>query len=90
MSKRIDEGAARAGRDPSDIRRLYNVSGTITGGPVRERLHGPPDHWIETLTGLVLELGFDTFIFSSPDDVLGQIERFAKEVAPGVREATSG
>ena len=46
--------------------------------------------WIETLTGFVLELGFTDLIFSPADDVLGQIERFAQEVAPGVREAVSG
>jgi alkanesulfonate monooxygenase SsuD/methylene tetrahydromethanopterin reductase-like flavin-dependent oxidoreductase (luciferase family) len=89
MAKRIEEGAARAGRDPSAIRRVYNVKGTIAGGSVRERLNGPPDHWIETLTGLALELGFDSFIFWPQEDVLGQIERFAQEVAPGVREAVS-
>jgi alkanesulfonate monooxygenase SsuD/methylene tetrahydromethanopterin reductase-like flavin-dependent oxidoreductase (luciferase family) len=89
MSKRIHEGAARAGRDPSAIRRLYNVKGTIADGPVRERLHGPPDHWIETLTGFVLELGFDSFVLWPDDDVLGQVERFAQEVAPGVREAVA-
>jgi alkanesulfonate monooxygenase SsuD/methylene tetrahydromethanopterin reductase-like flavin-dependent oxidoreductase (luciferase family) len=88
LAKRVDEGARRAGRDPSAVRRLYNVSGTIAEGPVRERLNGPPDHWIETLTGFVRELGFDTFIFSpGSDQVVGQIERFAQEVAPGVREA---
>ena len=89
MSKRIEEGAARAGRDPIAIRRLYNVKGAIVDGPVRERLNGPPDHWIETLTGFVLELGFDSFIFWPEDDVVGQVERFAQEVAPGVREAVA-
>jgi alkanesulfonate monooxygenase SsuD/methylene tetrahydromethanopterin reductase-like flavin-dependent oxidoreductase (luciferase family) len=89
MARRIEEGAARAGRDPSAIRRLYNVKGAIADGPVRERLNGPADHWIETLTGFALELGFDSFIFWPADDVLGQIERFAQEVAPGVREAVS-
>jgi alkanesulfonate monooxygenase SsuD/methylene tetrahydromethanopterin reductase-like flavin-dependent oxidoreductase (luciferase family) len=89
MAKRLEEGAARAGRDPSAVRRLYNVKGVIADGPVRERLNGPPDHWVETLTGFVLELGFDTFIFWPDDDVVSQIERFAQEVAPGVREAVS-
>jgi alkanesulfonate monooxygenase SsuD/methylene tetrahydromethanopterin reductase-like flavin-dependent oxidoreductase (luciferase family) len=89
MAKRVDEGAARAGRDATTVRRLYNVSGRIADGPVRERLHGPPDHWIETLTGFVLELGFDSFLFGPAGDVLGQIERFAQEVAPGVREAVA-
>jgi alkanesulfonate monooxygenase SsuD/methylene tetrahydromethanopterin reductase-like flavin-dependent oxidoreductase (luciferase family) len=89
MAKRIDEGAARAGRDPRAIRRLYNVKGMISDGPVRDRLNGPPDHWIETLTGFVLELGFDSFVLWPEDEVLGQIERFAHEVVPGVREAVS-
>jgi alkanesulfonate monooxygenase SsuD/methylene tetrahydromethanopterin reductase-like flavin-dependent oxidoreductase (luciferase family) len=89
LARQVDEGAERAGRDPRDIRRLYNVSGQIVDGPVRERLQGPPDHWIETLSGFVVELGFDTFIFSPADDVVAQIERFAREVAPGVREAVA-
>jgi alkanesulfonate monooxygenase SsuD/methylene tetrahydromethanopterin reductase-like flavin-dependent oxidoreductase (luciferase family) len=87
LAKRVDDAAAEAGRDPSSIRRLYNVKGIIADGPASERLQGPPDHWIETLTGFALELGFDSFIFWPQDDVLGQIERFAHEVVPDVREA---
>jgi alkanesulfonate monooxygenase SsuD/methylene tetrahydromethanopterin reductase-like flavin-dependent oxidoreductase (luciferase family) len=87
MAKRVDEAAKEAGRDPRAIRRIYNLSGQIADGPVRERLQGPPEHWIETLTGFVLELGFDSFLFSPAEDAVGQIERFAQEVAPGVREA---
>jgi alkanesulfonate monooxygenase SsuD/methylene tetrahydromethanopterin reductase-like flavin-dependent oxidoreductase (luciferase family) len=89
MWKRIEEGAVRASRDPSAIRRLYNVRGMISDGPVRDPLKGPPDHWIETLTSFVVDLGLDSFIFWPSDDVFGQIERFAQEVAPGVREAVS-
>jgi alkanesulfonate monooxygenase SsuD/methylene tetrahydromethanopterin reductase-like flavin-dependent oxidoreductase (luciferase family) len=89
LAKRVDEGAEKAGRSPHEIRRLYNVSGQILDGPVRDRLQGPPDHWIETLTGFVVELGFESFIFSPGDDVVGQIERFGREVAPGVREAVA-
>jgi alkanesulfonate monooxygenase SsuD/methylene tetrahydromethanopterin reductase-like flavin-dependent oxidoreductase (luciferase family) len=87
MAKRVDDAAAEAGRDPRAVRRIYNLSGQIADGPVRERLQGPPEHWIETLTGFVVELGFDSFIYSPAEDVPGQIERFAQEVAPGVREA---
>jgi alkanesulfonate monooxygenase SsuD/methylene tetrahydromethanopterin reductase-like flavin-dependent oxidoreductase (luciferase family) len=89
MAKRIDDAAARAGRDPSTIRRLYNVKGTIADVPASEPLHGPPDHWIETLTGFAVELGFDSFVFWPQEDVVSQIERFAQEVAPGVREAVT-
>ena len=85
MQRRIDEGAAEAGRNPRDIRRAYNLSGIIgTGdGP----LDGPASRWTETLTGLVLEHGMDTFIFWPSGDHERQVEVFAAEVVPAVREA---
>jgi alkanesulfonate monooxygenase SsuD/methylene tetrahydromethanopterin reductase-like flavin-dependent oxidoreductase (luciferase family) len=87
MHARIDDGAAEAGRDPAEIRRLYNVSGAVVDGSATELLHGPADHWVETLTGFALELGFDTFVFWPESDPLLQVERFTREVLPGVREA---
>jgi hypothetical protein len=83
MTARIDEAAEAAGRDPASIRRLYNVLGTIEDGPVRERLKGPPSHWVEELQGF-FELGFDAIIFWPQGDLVEQIERFAAEVAPAV------
>jgi alkanesulfonate monooxygenase SsuD/methylene tetrahydromethanopterin reductase-like flavin-dependent oxidoreductase (luciferase family) len=85
LSRRIDEGAGEAGRDPSDVRRVYNVGGSITDGPVRALLEGPPEHWVETLTGFAVELGFDTFVFWPADEPLEQLERFAQEVVPALR-----
>jgi hypothetical protein len=85
MHGRIDAAAAEAGRDPAEIRRVYNVGGTIADGPERGLLDGPPEHWIETLTGFAAELGFDTFVFWPEGDLLEQVERFAQEVVPGVR-----
>jgi alkanesulfonate monooxygenase SsuD/methylene tetrahydromethanopterin reductase-like flavin-dependent oxidoreductase (luciferase family) len=82
---RIDEAAAAAGREPSEIRRVYNVGGTILDGPVRGLLQGPPEHWVETLTGFAADLGFDTFVFWPDDDPRTQLERFAAEVAPALR-----
>jgi alkanesulfonate monooxygenase SsuD/methylene tetrahydromethanopterin reductase-like flavin-dependent oxidoreductase (luciferase family) len=87
MQRRIDEAAAEAGRRSTEIRRVYNLMGEITNGPGAELLRGPAEHWIETLTGFVLELGFDTFIFWPGGDAPDQVERFAEEVVPGVREA---
>ena len=85
----IDEAARRAGRDPAAIRRVANVKGVITDGGHDDWLRGPPDHWAEELTKLARELRFDGFVFWPDDeDVLGQTERFATEVAPRVREAT--
>jgi alkanesulfonate monooxygenase SsuD/methylene tetrahydromethanopterin reductase-like flavin-dependent oxidoreductase (luciferase family) len=87
MQRRIDDAAAEAGRRPAAIRRVYNLMGEITEAPSGELLQGPVEHWVETLTGFALELGFDTFIFWPGGDGPGQVERFAEEVAPGVREA---
>lgn len=87
MHARIDKGAQEAGRRPAEIRRLYNVAGEITNDPAIELLHGPRDHWVETLTSFAVELGFDTFVFWPSSDPAGQAARFAQEVAPGVREA---
>jgi alkanesulfonate monooxygenase SsuD/methylene tetrahydromethanopterin reductase-like flavin-dependent oxidoreductase (luciferase family) len=86
---RIDEAATEAGRDPASIRRLYNVSGAIGEDGGEGVLQGPPEHWVETLTGWATELGFDTFVFWPQADRHEQIERFAGEVAPAVREAVA-
>ena len=90
MQQRIDDAAVQAGRDPRAIRRLLNVSGTITAGPAQELLQGPPAHWVEALTELAAEQGFDGFVFwATAGDTLEQIERFAADVVPGVRAATA-
>lgn len=88
MHARIDAGAAEAGRDPSEIRRVYNVSGNI--GPGGDGpLEGPVEKWVETLTGFVLEGGMDTFVYWPGGDHERQTELFADEVAPAVREAVA-
>lgn len=93
----IDEAAAAAGRDPAGIRTVYNFPGRITERPLpatRDRagrwVGGSPDQWIEELTGAVLEHGASGFILFSPaggtqDEV--SLSRWAKEIAPAVREA---
>jgi alkanesulfonate monooxygenase SsuD/methylene tetrahydromethanopterin reductase-like flavin-dependent oxidoreductase (luciferase family) len=85
MMRRIDDGAAAAGREPSEIRRVFNVGGKIADGVPRDLLDGPPEHWIETLTAFAGELGFDTFVFWPDEEPLEQLERFAAEVVPGLR-----
>jgi alkanesulfonate monooxygenase SsuD/methylene tetrahydromethanopterin reductase-like flavin-dependent oxidoreductase (luciferase family) len=85
--RQIDEAARGAGRDPSTIRRIANVGGRITDHAPVEWLNGPPNHWVEELTRLVEDYGFDGFILSPADGSLEQIKRFATEVAPRVRSA---
>jgi len=82
----LDEAARAAGRDPSDVVRIANVSGKIAD----ERtgwLQGPPDHWAEELSRLVTVHGFDGFVAWSEGDPLEQTERLAREVAPALRAA---
>jgi alkanesulfonate monooxygenase SsuD/methylene tetrahydromethanopterin reductase-like flavin-dependent oxidoreductase (luciferase family) len=87
----IDRAAIEAGRDPRDIRRIYNVPGTFTAAtsaPARdtdESIVGPPDHWAGVLTHLALDLGFATFALIAPPDP-DTLRIFIEDVAPQVRE----
>jgi alkanesulfonate monooxygenase SsuD/methylene tetrahydromethanopterin reductase-like flavin-dependent oxidoreductase (luciferase family) len=80
----IDEAAERAGRSPSEIRRLLNVGGAILPRS-QGRLQGPVTRWIEELTALALEDGVSTFILAGDD--AAALQAFGEEIAPGVREA---
>ena len=89
MHERIDAAAQDAGRKPSDVRRLYNVSGTITDGGRGEFLEGPASYWVDELTRLSVDLGMDAFIFWPASDPTVQLRRFAEEVAPAVRSTVA-
>jgi hypothetical protein len=84
MNARIDDAAVDAGRDPAELRRVYNVWGKI-GGP-GGFLQGEVAEWIDQLTELSVEHGMDTFVFGPAEDPVPQVQRFAEEVAPAVRE----
>jgi len=87
----IDEAAERAGRDPARVVRLANVNGAIEDGAVTGWLHGPVEHWVEELGGLVRDLGFNgAVLWCDHEDALGQTERFAREVVPRVRAGLDG
>ncbi len=84
----IEESAARGGRDARTIRRIYNISGSISDGASADAgLHGPVDQWVETLAAWRRDPGIDGFIFWPPDFGTEQVERFATEVVPGLRRA---
>lgn len=63
MHARIDAATEAAGRKPTDIRRVYNLSGTITDGARGEYLEGPVTYWVEELSHLAAEVGKDSFVF---------------------------
>ncbi|HEV2825531.1 MAG TPA: LLM class flavin-dependent oxidoreductase [Actinomycetota bacterium] len=85
---RIDDAAAAAGRDPASIRRLYNISGRIGPGG-GGFLDGPAGQWIEQLLPVVTEHGMDTLVLWPTEFPVRQLELFAAEVAPALREAVA-
>ena len=83
IAAQLDDAAVEAGRDPASLRRILNVGGEITDGISNGVLRGPVDQWVDELTDLVLNYGFDTFILWAEGE--GQLSRFAEEVVPAVR-----
>jgi alkanesulfonate monooxygenase SsuD/methylene tetrahydromethanopterin reductase-like flavin-dependent oxidoreductase (luciferase family) len=93
----IDEAAAAAGRDPREIRTVFNFPGRITDralADTRDRdgrwIGGSVGQWIEELTEAVLAYGASGFVlfaagFGAPDDVT--LGRWSREIVPAVREA---
>ncbi len=88
---RIDAAAGEAGRDPSAIRRVYNIWGAFDDtAPTaideqRTEFSGSPAAWVEFLTHLATSVGFDTFCFGIPADP-ELFRTIMSEVAPAVRE----
>jgi hypothetical protein len=83
MNAVIDAAATEAGRSPADVRRIYNIAGSFSGGG-SAFLQGPPKVWAEQLAGLALDEGISGFVLMADDTVT--VDRFAAEVAPAVRE----
>ena len=87
----IDRAARGAGRDPREIRRIYNVQGAFTSASqgraadTDQAVVGPPEHWAEQLTHFALDLGLSTFVLVAPPDP-DTLTTFIEEVAPQVRE----
>ena len=87
----IDGAARTAGRDPSEIRRIYNIPGAIAPAApapwsdTDQTIVGPPERWVEVLTHLALDIGFDTFMLAVEPD-RDTLRTFAEAVAPQVRE----
>ncbi|WP_204044753.1 LLM class flavin-dependent oxidoreductase [Acrocarpospora phusangensis] len=85
LTKIVDAAAEEAGRDPGDVRRVYNIAGRFSSIGTAAFLDGPPAQWAEQLAGLTLSHGFSVFVLSADDE--HTMRTFAAEVAPAVREA---
>ena len=90
-NRSVDRAARAAGRDPREIRRIFNITGAIVStapGPAsddNEAIVGPPAHWAEVLTHFALDLGFATFVLVAPPDPR-TLSAFIEDVAPRVRD----
>lgn len=95
MNELIDAGAKEAGRNTADIRRGYNVMGILDlGRPDTTKtedkpnnIYGPVEHWVVEILTLYHDFRVDTINFwPVSGNQFVQIEAFAKEVVPLVRE----
>jgi alkanesulfonate monooxygenase SsuD/methylene tetrahydromethanopterin reductase-like flavin-dependent oxidoreductase (luciferase family) len=94
----IDEAATNAGRSPEDVATIYNLPGRITANPLPATridgrwLGGSVDQWVEELTGAVLNHRAGGFTYFPVDDGTSRdvlFGRWAEEIAPAVRKATT-
>jgi alkanesulfonate monooxygenase SsuD/methylene tetrahydromethanopterin reductase-like flavin-dependent oxidoreductase (luciferase family) len=93
----IDAAAASVGRDPDEIRTVFNLPGRITDRPlpeVRDRagrwIGGSVEQWVTELTEAVLEHGASGFMLFSPGGgtpAAASVGHWATEIVPAVREA---
>jgi alkanesulfonate monooxygenase SsuD/methylene tetrahydromethanopterin reductase-like flavin-dependent oxidoreductase (luciferase family) len=95
----IDDSAVAVGRDPREVRTIFNFPGRITDRPLgatRDRdgrwVGGSAEQWVEELTGAVLEHGASGFMLFSPSGGTPDatsVARWAEEIVPAVREAVA-
>ncbi|WP_406267624.1 LLM class flavin-dependent oxidoreductase [Nocardia sp. NBC_00881] len=90
--RRIDDAAVAADRDPLSVRRIYNVSGTITAdGSDQGFLEGPPERWVDDLLALHRDQRIDGFVFwPTEGEPVEQIRRYTEQVVPAVRVCSEG
>jgi alkanesulfonate monooxygenase SsuD/methylene tetrahydromethanopterin reductase-like flavin-dependent oxidoreductase (luciferase family) len=88
----LDDAALAAGRQPTDVRRIAQIVGTITdqAGDVQAEtgaapIRGNAGQWAELLTRLATEQPYTSFVFWPEEQTIDQVTRFARDVAPKVR-----
>ncbi|MFV0458942.1 MAG: LLM class flavin-dependent oxidoreductase [Actinomycetales bacterium] len=82
LNQAIDEAAQAVDRDPTRIRRAYNIVGRF--GTTAGFLEGPAGVWAEQLAELTVAQGMSCYVLGTDEPDV--VRRFAAEVAPAVRE----
>jgi alkanesulfonate monooxygenase SsuD/methylene tetrahydromethanopterin reductase-like flavin-dependent oxidoreductase (luciferase family) len=85
-SRHLDQELEGIGRPPHEVRRIINTIRKKLQAEPGGFLFGPVKQWVEEISALALELGFDTFVFGDREATEEHLHRFAEEVIPGVRE----
>jgi alkanesulfonate monooxygenase SsuD/methylene tetrahydromethanopterin reductase-like flavin-dependent oxidoreductase (luciferase family) len=73
------------GRPQGSVRRIYNTIAKKLQPASEGFLVGPADQWVDQLTYIALEFGFDAFLLGDRDTTVEHLDRFAEEVIPQVR-----
>ncbi|MDP9362850.1 MAG: LLM class flavin-dependent oxidoreductase [Chloroflexota bacterium] len=87
----IDAAARAAGREPSAVRRIYNIGGDVAptieagGSDDDQQIVGPRQHWVDVLTRLAVDHGFSTFVLWGVPTA-PRLRMFVDEIAPAVKE----
>jgi alkanesulfonate monooxygenase SsuD/methylene tetrahydromethanopterin reductase-like flavin-dependent oxidoreductase (luciferase family) len=92
----IDTAAREAGRQPTDVRRVIQLVGTVTdrpgtaerprSGPGAQPINTTPEGWARIISEFVTTERFDTVNFVPAHETPDQIEKFGTEVIPAARE----
>ena len=96
---RIDAAARTAGREPSEIRRVIQLVGSVTdvaqtttrprSGPGNRPFCATPELWAEIITELVVDERFNTVELVPEDGSPQQLVRFGTQVIPATRSTVS-
>lgn len=81
----LDQEILAAGRRLTDVRRVYNAISRKLQPKSEGFLVGPPEQWVEELSTVVLEHGFDTILYGDRDATVEQLHLFAEQVMPAVK-----
>jgi len=84
--RQIDEAFESAGRDPSEVQRVWHINGKIGDALSNTPFHGTVEQWTEALAELAADIGIDTFLLVEGEDAEVQLEKFALEVVPRTRQ----
>jgi alkanesulfonate monooxygenase SsuD/methylene tetrahydromethanopterin reductase-like flavin-dependent oxidoreductase (luciferase family) len=86
LGEEIDGAANTAGRQLGDIQRVWSIHGQIAETDSGTPFQGSVEQWAEFMAELAVETGIDTFILMEGSGAEVQLERFAGEVVPRVRQ----